>query len=315
MYGVARWYRHTEQSQPLRLGVSFVPDYAAYLGLDPRQTMDALLNIGVKDFRLVSYWSDLEPTPGHYDFTQLDWQFQKAEAAHAKVILTLGLRQPRYPECHVPSWAAAEPENVRQAQLESFMSAVVRRYERSPALGNYQLENEFFLKGFGTCSNFDRVRLVREYALVSRLDPSHPIIIGRSNNDLGFPAGPPQPSAFSVSIYQRVWDANVTRRYLQYPFPAWYYGFLAGFQKILLHKDMIVGELQAEAWPPHGQLIVDTSLREQNKSLDARRLQENINFAKNTGMRGIYLWGAEYWYYRQQILGDPSLMNVSKQQF
>src|SRR5271170_8210146 len=48
MYGIAQWYIHTQSNKPLEYGVSFIPDYAQSLGLDPQQTMDALLNIGVK---------------------------------------------------------------------------------------------------------------------------------------------------------------------------------------------------------------------------------------------------------------------------
>lgn len=316
MYGIAEWYIHSQADKPLQLGVSFIPDYAQSLGLDPQQTMDALTGIGVKQFRVVSYWSDGEPAPGQYDFSQLDWEFQKAEAAHAKVVLTVGLRQPRWPECHAPSWVnTAAPVSQWQPQLETYMQKVIDRYKNSPALESYQLENEYFLKGFGACTNFSRSRLVSEYNLVKKLDPAHPIIVGRSNNSIGFPTGQPKPDEFSVSVYKRVWDGNFSHRYLEYPQPAWFYGFLAGFQKIFLHRDMVIGELQAEAWPPNGQSIQQTSLAEQNKSLDAKRLKDRFQYGKATGMKQIDMWGAEYWYYRLVILHDPSLWNVAKQEF
>jgi len=315
MYGIAEWYIHSEQG-PQQLGVSFIPDYAQSLGVNPQQTMDALLNIGVKQFRLVSYWSDMEPSPGQYDFSQLDWEFQKAEAAHAKVTLTVGLRQPRWPECHAPSWVdTSQPDSQWQPQLEAFMQKVIQRYRHSPSLQAYQVENEYFLQGFGTCTDFDRSRMVSEYNLVKNLDPTRPIIIGRSNNAIGLPTGQPQPDEFGISIYKRVWDAGITHRYIEYPYPAWYYGFLAGLQKIVTGKDMIIDELQAEAWTPHGQSIQQTSLDEQNKSLDAKRLKDRFQYGKATGMRQIDLWGAEYWYYRAQLLHDPSLWNVAKQEF
>jgi hypothetical protein len=315
MYGIAQWYIHSEQG-PQQLGVSFIPDYAQSLGVNPQQTMDALINIGVKQFRLVSYWSDMEPSSGHYDFSQLDWEFQKAEAAHAKVILTLGLRQPRWPECHAPSWVnTSAPDSQWQPQLEAFMQKVVQRYQHSPSLQSYQVENEYFLQGFGSCTNFDHSRLVSEYNLVKQLDPTRPIIIGRSNNAIGLPTGQPQPDEFGISVYKRVWDAGVTHRYLEYPYPAWYYGFLAGLQKIVTGKDMMIDELQAEAWTPHGQTIQQTSLAEQNKSLDAKRLKDRFQYGRATGMRQIDLWGAEYWYYRAQVLHDPSLWNVAQQEF
>ena len=253
MYGIAQWYIHSESNIPLKLGVSFIPDYAESLGVNPKSTMDALLHIGVKQFRLVSYWTDGEPTEGHYDFSQLDWEFQKAEAAHAKIILTLGLRQPRWPECHMPSWAANEPESQWEPQLENYMQAVVERYKNSPSLESYQVENEYFLQGFGTCTNDDRSRLISEYNLVKRLDPTHPIIVTRSDNAIGIPVGQPQPSEFSISIYRRVWDAGVTHRYLEYPFPAWYYAFLAGWQKIVDHKDMMIG--RTTSWRLGHQMV------------------------------------------------------------
>jgi hypothetical protein len=318
MYGIAQWYIHTESSKPLQMGVSFIPDYAQSLGVNPQQTMNALIGIGVKEFRLTSYWSDLEPEPGVYNFSQLDWEFQKAEAAHAKVVLTLGLRQPRWPECHPPSWINTnQPDQNWEPQLETLMSKVIERYKNSPSLESYQVENEYFLKGFGTCSNytFSRARLVSEVNLVRKLDPKHQIILARSNNTLGFPTGQPHPDIIGISVYKRVWDAGVTHRYLEYPWPAWFYGFIAGFQKIFLHKDMIIDELQAEAWPPHGQSIQQTSLAEQNKSISAKRLKQQFSYGKATGMRTIELWGGEYWYYRKVILHDPSLWNVAKEEF
>lgn len=316
MYGIAEWYIHSQAGRPLQLGVSFIPDYAESLGLNPQQTMDALLNIGVRQFRLVSYWSDSETSPGHYDFSQLDWQFRKAEAAHAKIILTVGLRQPRWPECHAPAWVNINaPDSQWQPQLENFMRKVIERYERSPSLASYQVENEYFLKGFGICTNFDRQRLIDEYGLVKRLDPTHPVIIGRSNNALGLPLGQPQPDEFGISVYKRVWDGNFSHRYIEYPFPAWFYGFLAGTQKLLLHRDMIIDEMQAEAWPPNGRTIQTTSLAEQNKSLNAQRFKDRFAYAEATGMHNINMWGAEYWYYRLVVLHDPSLWNVARQEF
>jgi hypothetical protein len=316
MYGIARWYMYSVRNQPYVMGVTFVPDYAASLGLNPEQTLSALINdLHVKNFRFTSYWSDIEPTPGHYDFSELDSEFAQADAAHATVSLSIGLRQPRWPECHAPSWVdTSAPVNEWQPELEQFMTAVINRYKNNPALVSYQLENEYFNKVFGTCTNYSRSRLVSEYNLVKKLDPNHPIIINRSNNAIGTPLGVPTPDEFGVSIYRRVWSTEIGR-YATYPFPAWYYAFLAGVQKIINHKDMVIDELQAEPWAPNGKTIPEISLNEQNKSLNATSLQERFNFAKATGIRTVYFWGAEYWYYRLTVEHDPSVWNVAKQNF
>lgn len=320
MYGIARWYIWSESSKPFTLGASFIPAYAESLGLDAQQTMDALINdVGVRNFRLISYWDQGEPTPGEYNFTQLDWQFKKAEASHSHITLSLGLRQPRWPECHMPDWARNEQPNVWQPQLEAYVTAVVNRYKASPALASYQIENEYFLKGFGICGQIpgamERSRLVSEYNLVKKLDDTHPLIVNRSNNALGWPVGQPQPDEFGISIYKRVWDAGVTHRYIEYPFPAWYYAFVAGWQKIVTGKDMIIHEMQAESWGPNGKSLQDISATEGDKSLDATRLAGRVSFAKGTGMKQAYLWGAEYWYFRMEKQHDPSLWNVAKTEF
>jgi hypothetical protein len=49
--------------------------------------------------------------------------------------------------------------------------------------------------------------------------------------------------------------------------------------------------------------------------MNSVRLKNTIQFGKATGMKTIDLWGAEYWYYRQQVLHDPSLMNTAKLEF
>lgn len=317
MYAIARWYIASNANKPLTLGASFIPKYAEGFGLDPKETLDAMINdLGIKHIRMVSYWEDIEKQPGVFDFSQLDWEFAKANAGGAKISLAIGLRQPRWPECHSPAWADVRSDNVKvwQPKLEAFIAQVVNRYKSNPALDSYQLENEFFLGAFGECTDFSRSRLISEYNLVKSLDPSHTLIVSRSNNALGLPIGQPTPNLFGVSVYKRVWDATITHRYFEYPFPAWFYASLAGAGKILTGKDMIIHELQAEPWPPHAE-IVNTSTAELNKSLDAKRLQDRFSYGEATGIRTIYLWGTEEWYYMKVKRNDPSLWNVAKQEF
>ncbi len=316
MYGIARWYIWHHEHEPMQLGVTFIPDYARAMGLDPKPTMQAMIDdLGVKNFRLVSYWEDIEPKPGHYDFSQLDWQFKKANQAGAKVSLAIGLRQPRWPECHLPDWAQNIPRQKWQPALFKVMSKVIKRYRHNPALASYQLENEYFLTVFGKCTNFDRQRLVDEYNLVKKLDPQHILVVSMSNNAIGTPIGQPTPDEFAISVYKRVWDKTITRRYFEYPIPAWYYAFRAGWVELTRHRNSFVHELQAEAWPPNDLFITDASLAEQNKSLNAQRLKDRFEYGRATGMRKIDLWGAEYWYWRKVKAHDPSLWNVAKAEF
>lgn len=316
MYGIALWYQHSQKGKPTVLGVSFIADYAQYLGEDPHATYQAILNdLHPQHLRLVSYWADIEPTQGTYDFSELDYEMAQAQVHGAKVSLSIGLRQPRWPECHAPTWVdTSKAESTWEPQLEQYMTAVINRYKNNPALESYQLENEYFNQ-FGACDNFDRGRLSRELALVKKLDSKHPVIISRSNNYAGVALKQPLPDIVGISVYRRVWNTVLWQRYFQYPFPSWYYAFLAGSEQIFAGKPSVLHELQAEPWPPHGQDIVHTSLAEQNKTFDAKRLQSTVKFGEQTGLKHIDLWGAEYWYYRAQTLHDPSVWNTAKQIF
>lgn len=310
-YGISQWYINQNKSKPIHVGVTFIADYARYYDLDPKQTMRALIDdLNIKQFRLVSYWKISEPEPGKYNFDELDWQFKYAEEANAKVSLALGLRQPRWPECHMPGWAEQLSKEQWQIELKEYMKVVIDRYKNSPALESYQLENEFFMDVFGDCPDHSRDRLIDEYNYVKSLDSKHPVIISRSNNAVGLPIGKPRPDTFGISIYKRVWDKNITKRYFEYPFPAWFYGFLAGAGKIATGKDMIIHELQAEPWAPTE--TKSATLAEQNKSLDPERLRKRFEFGEETGMRDMYLWGAEWWYWRKVKFNDPSFWDVAR---
>lgn len=314
MYGIARWYIAEQANQPYAWGTTFVASYAQYLGLDPAQTLHAILtDMKISNIRLVSYWDEIEPSPGQYNFTELDSEFAQAQAANVPVTLAIGLRQPRWPECHMPTWAASQPESVWAPELKAFIGVVVNRYKNNPDLQSYQLENEYFLKAFGTCTNYSRQRLVSEFNYVKQLDPYHPIIDARSNNAIGTPIGEPHPDEYGVSIYKRVWDQTITHRYFEYPIPAWYYGFLAGVTQLTTGKNTIIHELQAEPWPPTD--MVSASQAEQAKSMNATILKSRFQYGQATGMKTMDLWGAEWWYYEKVIFHNSSDWNVAQAEF
>ncbi len=316
MYAVAQWYIYSQKGKPVSIGATFVPAYALRLGVDPKQTLYAIFHeLGVKDIRLVSYWNRIESTPGTYDFKELDWQFKMAEDAGAKVSLSVGLRQPRWPECHAPTWAKQHPKEFWYPRLKTFMTAVIERYRDNPALDSYQLENEFFLKVFGKCNDFERDRLVDEAKLVKQLDPHHTLIISRSNNGVGLPVGQPTPDLFGVSIYKRVWDKTITKRYFEYPFPAWFYASLAGGGKIVSGKDLMIHELQAEPWVPEGYDIANAPVKELYKSMNAERLRDRFEYAKATGMKRMDLWGVEWWYQMKVLRGEPDIWNTAVEEY
>ena len=313
-YASSAYYVFKHRNEPVKMGVTFVPNYAKYFDLDPQETYDAIINdLGFERVRLVSYWSDIEREKGTYDFSELDWQFKKAEEKNVEVTLSLGLRQPRWPECHMPTWAMNTEKSYWQPKLYEFITATVERYKDSPVLESYQLENEYFLAAFGECPDHSRERLVEEFDLVKESDSETPIVISRSNNWWGAPIGDPVPDQYGLSIYKRVWDKTVTNRYFEYPYPPWYYSALAGFSDFTQGRSMILHELQTEAWLPDGYMMNDVNaIPEMDKSLAADDLGPRIQYGIDSGLKTIDLWGAEWWYWRMVKANDPSLWNAAK---
>jgi GH35 family endo-1,4-beta-xylanase len=226
------------------------------------------------------------------------------------ITLAIGLRQPRWPECHIPDIYKDESIEQLYPKLEKFITAVVQRYKNHPSLESYQLENEFFLKAFGKCPDFSRERLNKEFNLVKKIDSNTPIIISLSNNYWGLPIGEPRPDIHGVSIYKRVYDYTVTKSYFEYPFPSWYYTGRAGLTQLFTGKKSMIHELQAEPWAPTS--VDKASIEEQDKSMDAKRLKERLAYAKAIGFKKIDLWGGEWWYWRKVRFNDPSLWNTIK---
>lgn len=316
MYSVAQWYFFKHRNTPVQLGATFIPDYAERYGLDPQETMQAMISdLGVKRFRLVSYWTRGEAEQGTYNFDFLDWQMEKAHAADAKVSLAIGLRQPRWPECHMPEWAKSMPMTEWSPKLHDYIQAVVERYRDHPALESWQLENEYFLKAFGDCPDFTRERLVSEFNLVKDLDRNTPVVISMSNNAIGTPLYEPTPDEWAISIYKRVWDKNITKRYFEYPIPAWYYAFRAGFTEATRGRDVFAHELQAEAWLPEGYRMETAHTEELYKSMSPDMLEHRFRYGVATGMKKVDLWGVEWWYYMKQKRHAPELWDVAREQF
>lgn len=312
MYSVALWYINKHKNVPMEVGTTFIADYARHFDLDPKETLEATFSdLGFKRIRLVSYWENHEHNQGVYNFDELDWQFDMAEKYDAKVSLAIGLRQPRWPECHMPDWAAKMTNNRWREPLYDYIETVVDRYKDRPSLESYQLENEYYLEVFGICTDFDPARLKYEYDLVKKADPTTPLIVNRSNNAVpSWPVGEPRADKVGAAIYKRVWDKTATRRYFEYPLPAWYYGFLAGMTELTTNRETFIHELQTEPWVEAG--IKESSIEEQYKTMNPDMFAHRMEYAKATGMRTMDLWGTEWWYWLKTKKNAPEMWDAAK---
>lgn len=300
--------------EPTQLGVSFSKNYAEELGINWQTAYEGVLrDLGFRKLRLMSYWDEHEKERDQYDFTSLDWQMDLAAKYKAKVSLAIGHRQPRWPECHTPNWAKKLERNQQDAELLEYLEAVTLRYRDHPALESYQLENEIFNRLFGECPDFDRDLLAKEYGLVKKLDPAHSVIINVSNQS-GTPVRQPVGDEVGFSMYKKAYGEIFGMGYYWsfWYVPSAWHTLRAAVIELLHSSPTFVHELQTEPWGPVP--TKDMTIEEQNKSMDSEQLKKNIRFAENTGMSRIYIWGAEWWYWRMDNFNDPSLWNTVQEE-
>jgi hypothetical protein len=292
-------------------GVTFSPAYAQYhLGLDWKETYRATLeDLQVKKLRLSVYWNSVEEEKDNLKFDDIDYQLNLAAEHGAKVVLAIGRRLPRWPECHDPSWLKDLPQSTQDNELLSYVEAVVLKYQHHSALEMWQVENEPFLASFGECPKPRPELLDAEIALVKKLDPAKKVLISDSGElSSWLPAGK-RGDVFGTTLYRYVFSDVFNRYWVNY-IPFWFYRVKGGFMRLFNPgKPIVIIELQAEPWTTKG--IPATPVEEQFRTMSMEKFETMLEVAKSTGYSPQYLWGVEWWYWMKQN-SHPEFWEKSK---
>lgn len=308
------WLAQKPAPESVTYGMSFNTPYARELGLDWRNTYDAILDeLGVRHLRLAAHWPMVEPKRGEYNFTELDYQIERAEEVGASVILAVGRRLPRWPECHVPEWTNAIEREERQAAQLKYMEAVINRYKDSPAITLWQVENEPFLAAFAFehCGELDVPFLDREIALVRELDPTRQILLTDSGNLGRWTEAYSRGDVFGTSVYVHFWNPELGQFRTVLP-PAAYRVKENVMELLHGDKPTYLIELSAEPWLL--EPIVDVPLEVQFTRMNLEKFEEILTYAEETHFERQYLWGGEWWYWLH-LQGESAMWERGKRLF
>lgn len=286
--------------EKITYGMSFNTPYARELGLDWKETYDAIIDdLQVRHLRLAAHWPMVEPVPQMYNFEELDYQIMRAEEVGASVILAVGRRLPRWPECHIPNWVKELTVEEQQAAQLEYMTAVVERYKNSPAVTLWQVENEPFLRmfAFEHCGELDKDFLDKEIAVVRELDPSRKILVTDSGN-LGLWAGAyRRGDVFGTSVYVHFWNPELGQ--FRTVLPPWAYRVKDNGMAVLFgQKQSMLIELSAEPWLL--EPIVEVPIDIQFTRMNLEKFEDILTYAESTRYEYQYLWGAEWWYWLRE---------------
>ncbi len=301
-----------KQTEQVEYGVTFSTKSVRGYDQDPQQVFREILHdLKVKKLRLVAYWDLIETEKDNYDFSELDWQIEEAEKANAEIILALGQKLPRWPECHIPEWAKNLEEEKRQTELLEIIQKTVERYRDKEGIKIWQVENEpFFFHSFGNCPKLDKEFFDSEIELVRALD-NRPIML-TSSGELSLWVGEfRRADILGTSLYKYVY--NRVLGYMKYRIPAIFYQRKVALMRLLFgNKPVIVSEQQAEPWV-HGD-IKTLAPEIIAKTMTPEKFQEIIDYSKQCGFTEVYLWGVEWWSWQKEE-GNDAYWDLARELF
>jgi len=300
------------KSEDIVFGVNFSRKHSENLGLDWKENYLAILDdLKVERIKIITHWDLLEPERDKFILEDLDWQIAEAEKRNVKLILVVGYKTGRWPECHTPGWAKELDKEKQQERVLGLVEKIILRYRESESIWAWQIENEPFFP-FGECSWNDKGFVEREISLARSLDPKAKIIFGDSGEASFWFTAAKLADIVGITMYKKVWFSQLNT-YVYYPLPPVFYWRKALLVNKVFGKRVMVIELQAEPWGP--KLLYDVSLKEQEKTMNLDRLRYNIDFAKRTGLDEFYLWGSEWWYWMKEINKRPEFWLEVKELF
>jgi hypothetical protein len=284
---------------------------------------------GARIVRLSVQWDEVEPVDGQFDFSVID-ELLRVTAAHgASANVSVGMKAQRHPEFYIPEWALEGTDLGEGATISDdpllrgralrMVAAVVGHLAAHPAVDSWAAENEPYIASHRS----DHYSLSREYT-------AEVVRTIRANDQAGRPVAINHAQHF---VMDRRWqealaDADILaqsmypRRNVSFP------GFAAVVNIMELGplmpnyahqartareagKEFWVTELQAEPWTDHDSRLISPS--EPSPNLSPTQLRENAIYARKSGARRVYLWGAEWWLFQAQNFGDSAWLAAARE--
>ena len=297
----------------LSYGVTFSLKQAESLGLDWKETYVSILDdLKVKKIRLAAYWDEIEKEKDNYSWDDLDWQIEKASEAGTEIILAVGGRLPRWPECHFPKWIENVSQKEKGGQLLEYIELTINRYKNNKNIIAWQVENEPFLINFGECPKLDKGLLDKEIALVKSLD-NRPIVVTDSGELSAWIPAARRADIFGTTMYRDTYS-KLLRSYVHYPIEPGFFRFKKNITRIFSSPEKwVVIELQAEPWGPLPFQDLPKAERDITMSMD--KFKDIIDFSHKTGFQEFYLWGVEWWYWEWKVNRDGQFWEEARKLF
>lgn len=281
-------------TQFMLLGTTYSHQEIECLKLDNEQAFDELLLFDFDIIRLCCYWSESEPEKNTFGFSKIEKLLDKCEKSGQKIVMTIGMKSPRWPEFYIPSWLEGCSIPSLMPQISLFFEKAVEQLERYSCIEYWQVENEPLDKSGPDKLSITAEMLKQEIKLIKALDSKRPIIVNawmnhiKKNNLMDTLTG--MADIIGFDIYYKI--PTKEGIYIGPKNP------LSYFQKQikLSQKPVWITELQAEPW----EKDEIEKMQPNPPSMSPALLKENFEKTKSLNPAAILFWGYEYWYLRKE---------------
>lgn len=284
-------------------GTTFSEPHFKELGLDWRQCLDYMQTALPPTFnflRVGAYWSHIQPLEDTYQWDTLDAVIDAIEQkGRYAIMLTVGMKAPRYPEYYIPAWALPVPTPDVNSEISldpklrirvlDFIKQTVERYRGRDIIKCWQVENEPMDRA-GDSKWFIGADFVAEEAARIRSLDNRPLVINcwcESQTLSSYPWGLDSDYAvrnaleiadvLALDIYSTVNGSQSDYVSRCQVLPKAYLK-----RAIDAGKHAMVGESQAEPWGPEAPTPADIYW------LNNQHIGQ--------GFHAVLLWGLEWWY-------------------
>jgi len=323
-------------SDEVKIGVTFSPVQCGYLDQSWKSTYSDILDLDLGIIRLGAYWNEIEPKEGIYDFTRLDFQIEEAKKRGLPIVLTVGMKAPRWPEYFIPEWAlkkiklsyacdVSKSEYLRKNTLR-FVRKVVERYTDEKAITCWQVENEPLDRAGPGLWYISSAFLRDEAMLIRMIDKAQrPLMINiatypnrflRYINKL-FSLNNPLKDATGIcdilglNIYPTIGQKFFGIEMIFKTSTRQREKYIKRIKEYADKKDIPVWitELQAEPWDPGKLVHLDYA---QPETCGHTQMESHFSEMRSLGIDTIFLWGAEYWFFRKKNFQDSSWIDTAR---
>jgi len=277
--------------------------------------------MGLEPIRLCSYWSEIEPSENGSNFEALEWLLNEAEKRAVKIVLTIGMKAPRWPEFHFPGWIEERYDTLRKDQpLDTipaladetlrFVRSVMERVRDVTSIRYWQVENEPLNRPTVAGGRFVSPSFLRrEVALARELSlPGQRVLLTNAISLLPVDLGQ-DDRALTQSL--ALADAVGINVYTKVPLGAGFYlrslpvywRKLAGWRQRIENAriEPWIAEAQAEPWE-HNRLVATEQTVYPSSSPKAAT--DLVVALAQIGYDTALLWGCEYWYWHRKYGRD-----------